>query len=224
MNLDNIKNSKLITDPWEHQVVDNVLDADTLASAQRIAKLLSAIDWDYAETEIVWVSELKELGAEQADIDNIVNAANIVMQNFEMISSPYTHRLKSELGYFNNPRFGISGPGSIGEIHDEGTNKIMAFIVYLEPEESVGTLLYKENDVNTLVNTVEWKQNRAIIMFSQPNVTWHSFSSIDKTRVTLNFYYEKIEALSHVSNNNDLDKITWLHDQFGNDKLIREIK
>jgi hypothetical protein len=218
INLTNIFSAPVILEPWEHQIIDNFFDEVSFKKIQKAAKIFGQLR-DFDTPEIVWMNELEELGVEDDVVDIIVDAADEIIKNYEKISSLYSNKQVSELGYFNNPRFGVCPPNTINEIHDEGTNKTMALIVYIDPGETMGTLLYKDNDEESFVKEVEWKPNRALLMFSQPNVTWHRYNSKENTRVTLNFYYEKIEALNHLLKSNSVDKLNWLHSQFSMNKL-----
>ena len=220
INIDEILNSPLEEDPWPHIVVDNVLDKNSLESCKRICKdILNANE--FHEKETIWMSDVLKLGVNLSDVNNIINDADVLVKNYESISNIFPNSLKSNLGYFNNPRIGMSMAKSIGEVHDEGTNKVMAFVIYLEPEESLGTLLFK--DKNTFSKEVKWKQNRGLLFFSQPEKTWHSFNSTDHIRLTLNFYYEKIEALNHLNKNSTADQLSWLHEKLGNNTLVKYV-
>ena len=219
INIENLLNAPLLSDPWDHQIIDDFLDKETFEAACDIARKIAQLD-DLEGAEILWMNDLLEIGATQQQIDLIVDSADQMMKYVNEISAPYKNRLESKLGYFNNPRFGVSIPHAVGDIHDEGTNKVMALIIYLEPEQSFGTKLYREDNTNTLATEVEWKPNRAFLMFSQPCVTWHKFDALDKPRITLNFYFEKQEALEHLNADVDPERIAWLYEQFGNDKLL----
>lgn len=219
INIENLLKAPLIKTPWDHQIIDDFLDKETFEAACDIARKISKLD-DLEEAEILWMSDLEKLGASKEQIQLIVDSADQLMKYTNEISAPYEKRLESKLGYFNNPRFGVSRPHAIGDIHDEGTNKVMALIIYLEPEESIGTLLYEKDNLDSLSTVIPWKPNRAFLMFSQPCVTWHKFDALDKPRITLNFYFEKQEALEYLNSSVDPERISWLYEQFGNDKLM----
>lgn len=222
INLENIFNAKIINDPWPHQIIDNFLDETVFEKIKQLSEKISEID-DYDTSEIIWLNELEELDNIKSVSNDIVECADILVKNFEGISKPYNSiRQKSNLGYFNVPRFGISPANIINEIHDEGTNKIMALIVYISPEESIGTLLYSKNDENYFSKEIQWKPNRAFLMYSIPGITWHKFNSSDKKRITLNFYYEKLEALEHLNKNVSADKVNWIREKFGEGKLTTD--
>lgn len=222
INLENLFNAKIINDPWPHQIIDNFLDETVFEKIKQLSEKISEID-DYDTSEIIWLNELEELDNMKSVSNDIVECADILVKNFEGISKPYNSiRQKSNLGYFNVPRFGISPTNIINEIHDEGTNKIMALIVYISPEESIGTLLYSKNDENYFSKEIQWKPNRAFLMYSIPGITWHKFNSSDKKRITLNFYYEKLEALEHLNKNVSADKVNWIREKFGEGKLTTD--
>lgn len=221
MIVDNIKNSPIIFDPWPHKVIKNFLDNETFLACQNVANKIVSME-EFHKKEILWMSDVIELFGLKDDVEIIVNAADKLMDHVEEISKDFPERLQSKLGYFNNPRFGISMAAEKNEIHDEGNNKVMALITYIEPDENSGTLLYRENHEKTFVKEIKWEQNTAFMMYSIPNKTWHKFDSKDGVRVTLNFYYEKIEALEHLNKFSSVKQLSWLHEQFGKNKLIRE--
>jgi hypothetical protein len=220
INIDNLIQSDTIHDPWPHKVIKDFLSPELFSAAKRIADKIVSFD-EFHVKEILWMSDIIEVFGMHEEVELIVNAADQLMDYVVEVSKPFEYRLSSKHGYFNNPRFGISMAESRGEIHDEGTNKIMALIIYIEPEHSVGTLLYKDNNLDTFVSEVPWEQNSAFLMFSQPNKTWHKFDSDNQKRITLNFYFEKIEALEHLNKFSTVEQISWLHEQFGKNKLIR---
>jgi hypothetical protein len=219
INIEAIKNATIETDPWPHMIIDDFILPEYYNKISILAKNI-VDNMEFHDKEILWMSDLIKFFNANEESDLIVDVADVIIKEYKTISSKFPERQTSELGYFNNPRLGISMEESVGEIHDEGKNKVMALIVYLEPEASLGTLLYKENTVDSFAKEVEWKQNRALIMFSLPNKTWHSFNSSTQKRLTLNFYYERLEALEHVRNTFDEEKVLWLFDKFGQNKLI----
>jgi hypothetical protein len=219
IDINKILDAPLLTDPWPHKVIDDVFDEETFAKLKDMAGIINSID-DYDTMEIVWMNELLDLGVSQDTVETIIDDADIIAKHFPKVSKDFPFTLPTHLGWFNNPRVGVCPPNIVNEIHDEGTNKAMALIVYIDPEESLGTLLYHDNDETTFAKEVEWKPNRALLMFSTPNVTWHKFNSKDNPRITLNFYYEKLEALEHLRKQSEDGKILWLLEEFGKDKLV----
>ena len=75
-----------------------------------------------------------------------------------------------------------------GGIHDEEYNKFYSLVVYIDPVESTGTLLYDENQ--NFVKEVEWKPNRALLFKGIPKITWHNYeNNTDQVRFTFNSFW-----------------------------------
>ena len=70
-------------------------------------------------------------------------------------------------------------------IHDDAPHKIFALMIYLAPQENIGTELYAGSD---LVKLIEWKPNRAVIFCPLTDVTYHAYGS-SSDRFTLMFNY-----------------------------------
>jgi hypothetical protein len=69
--------------------------------------------------------------------------------------------------------FTLSPKDSVYGKHTDIQDKLLSTVIYLKPENNTGTILYEHiNDPNP--QTVEWKQNRALI-FSRTDETWHSY-------------------------------------------------
>ncbi len=219
INIDNILNSPLITDPWEFKLVDDILTPDTY---QKIVEGTSTL----RENAIVedrdpnglWMFKAKELGVSDSIIDLIMDINVQLLQRHRDVLKQFSSPMLSKIGYFSIPRFNIIGPNVNGTIHDEGNSKTMAMVIYLTPKYTQGTKLYTSEDYNTFVKEVEWRQNRAFLMCSQPGVTWHSFHSDENPRMTLNFYYEKMEKMSYI-NNLGIDKLNWFYSEYTNNRV-----
>lgn len=220
INVESIKRSELISDPWPHKIIENILSPELYFSAKIIANKI--INFGALETkEAFWLPDIIELFNLKSEAEDIRIAADQLLDSMSEISEPFVNRLESKLGYFNNPRFNITLPNSSSSIHDEGTNKTMVLVVYLEPEKSIGTLLFEENNQESFSKEIKWKPNTGFLMYSIPNKTWHKVISESNIRVTLNFYFEKIEALQNLNKNLDLIQMDWLYKQFSENKLIR---
>lgn len=77
-------------------------------------------------------------------------------------------------------------------IHCESPQKIFSHVVYIGPEDSVGTVLHDTN--KKPVKVVPWKLNRAFMFAGETDVTWHSYVTRgNETRITLNTFYESTE-------------------------------
>ena len=58
--------------------------------------------------------------------------------------------------------------------HDDTPNKILSGVVYLYPEKNIGTI-FSENKKGLNINTVDWKQNRAVFFSRKERETWHTY-------------------------------------------------
>lgn len=214
MNIENIINSKLLTDPWPHKIIDNVLTEQEYLSICNEAKILERLAiHEPRDPNGLWMFKAKEFGISDKIIDLIMDINIKLLRSYNSVLKDFDQAMISKIGYFSIPRFNFIGPHVNGTIHDEGESKTMALIIYLSPEESIGTKLYKEENYNSLVKTVDWKINRGFLMCSNPGITWHSFHADSKPRMTLNFYYEKFEKIGYV-NNLGTEKSSWFWEEY----------
>ena len=72
-------------------------------------------------------------------------------------------------------------------IHDDTFNKLLSGVVYLYPENNIGTIFYNTKNGKDK-NIIEWKINRAVFFSRIERETWHSYEA-DSTndRITLIF-------------------------------------
>jgi hypothetical protein len=166
----------------------------------------------------VWPSDFNTLGLDESLYQNTLDIADQLLSCQEKLLEQFDNFLESKIGYYNIPRFNYSIEHGNSSIHDEGKSKTMALVIYLIPETTNGTKLYNGPNPENLVSELEWKPNRAMLMISQPGITWHSYKSNGGPRFTLNFYFEKMESLSNLDNFN-LDRKLWFYDQMSKDRL-----
>jgi len=69
--------------------------------------------------------------------------------------------------------FTLSPKDSRYGLHTDNKDKLLSTVIYLKPENNTGTILYEHKE-DKYPQTVEWKQNRALI-FSRTDETWHSY-------------------------------------------------
>jgi|APGre2960657423_1045063.scaffolds.fasta_scaffold04400_5 hypothetical protein len=214
INIQNILDAEIIQEPWPHKIIDNILTEDTfIVICKEAAKLEQLAMYEPRDPNGIWLFKAKELGLSDEIIDlimelnvKLLSACNDVLQDFPQA-------MFSKIGYFSIPRFNFIGPNVNGSIHDEGDSKTMALVIYLFPEHSIGTKLYKTQSYDSLTSVIEWKPNRGFLMCSNPNITWHSFHADHQPRMTLNFYYEKFEKIGYV-NNLEPQKTDWFWKQY----------
>ena len=72
-------------------------------------------------------------------------------------------------------------------IHDDTFNKLLSGVVYLYPENNIGTMFYRTKNGRDK-NVVEWKINRAVFFSRIERETWHSYEAdSNNDRITLIF-------------------------------------
>jgi hypothetical protein len=220
LNIENILESPIITNPWQYQLVDNILTKESYDKILEGGKILAeAAAQEPRDPNGIWMHDAAKYGVPNDTINLIMDLNLQFLQNHNKVLARYQNAMNSKIGYFSIPRYNFIGPNVDGTIHDEGNNKTIAMVMYLSPEKTIGTRLYTEENYNSFVKEVEWKPNRAFIMCSQPGITWHSFHSDHQSRLTLNFYYEKMENMQYI-NNLGIEKINWFYNQFLEGKVL----
>ena len=72
-------------------------------------------------------------------------------------------------------------------IHDDTFNKLLSGVVYLYPENNIGTIFYNTKNGKDK-NVIEWKINRAVFFSRIERETWHSYEADSANdRITLIF-------------------------------------
>ena len=72
-------------------------------------------------------------------------------------------------------------------IHDDTFNKLLSGVVYLYPENNIGTIFYNTKNGKDK-NVIEWKINRAVFFSRIERETWHSYEADNANdRITLIF-------------------------------------
>jgi hypothetical protein len=90
---------------------------------------------------------------------------------------------KIELYHYSDFHIVKAGSNFSFPIHSDTHNKLLSGVVYLVPENNMGTTLYSADKKKNKV--IEWKQNRALF-FSRTDNTPHSYSSDSiSDRITL---------------------------------------
>lgn len=224
INIDNIFNAPVLTDPWEHLIIDNILTEDAYNKIKEESlKLSKHLYNEPRDSNGIWMYKAKEYGISQEVIDLIMDINYEILKVAPQLMGRFEKKLVSQAGYFSIPRFNYVKPGEVSAIHDDGSNdKTMIMIIYLYPNKSYGTRLYKTEQEESFVREVEWKTNRAFILPCMTDVSWHSFRSNDDERISINFYYERLEDMAYI-NTLPIEKVEWFYDNFAQDKISIEL-
>jgi hypothetical protein len=226
INIKNIKNAEIRTDPWEHLVVENILDLDIFNKLVKEFKKLTPKLIDVKRNKDGWwPNELADMEVDQEIIDILMNINRQILQNSDVVLEKFSDPNRSEIGYYSVPRFNFTPPFDRGQIHDDGEvhDKSMIMIIYLYPNETYGTCLYRNKDLDSFVTEVPWVTNSAMIFSPRLGKTWHDFQAKDVERFTMNFYYEKLEH-SYVVQNFNIEKMTWFYEAMTSEDFMIEFK
>jgi hypothetical protein len=223
--IDKIKNSPMLTEPWEHKVVDDFLPDSAYLKIREAAKFLTKYTID-GKTNPIWINEALTLGVSKDTVEEIINVTDEILDNINEIVKDFTTVNKSLQGYYAIPKFGISGKDFVYPIHTESSHKILLIVIYLEPDVEKGTRLYNGPKEKDFVKEIEWKPNRAFIVCpnGKNDTTWHTWkNNHGESRVTLNIFCEKIEnmqnSLTKSAAGDNPEAILWLYDQIGKNRL-----
>lgn len=217
-NLEEIIKGNIVEHPWPYKIIDNVLNDETFEIIKHATLEISKTDRELIPFDDIWPSDLDRFNLASSIEPMLIDMADELLGISKPLLVQFRKYLKSQLGYFNIPRFTyINGQGE-NDIHDEGYTKTMVLVIYISPDKSFGTELFDRQD-SIHPYKIEWMPNRAMLMISQPGITWHRGSSgSNNKRFTLNFYYEKLEALDHF--NQPEHRKFWFFEKMGNGRLI----
>ena len=154
----------IYTDPWPHIIIDDFLPDDGHIALYNQARNLTS------------KRNLKPLFKydlfEKYDLE----------QYLEVLPHRPYNKLEKLIHYAKTP-FHYQN-----KIHCDIESKILSAVLYLGPNENIGTSLYRKDNRNTFVKMTEWKPNRMFIFCGVSGTTWHKFSANHLDRYTLNWF------------------------------------
>jgi hypothetical protein len=221
LNLESIINSEVKKNPWQYKVIDDILEIDVFNKIKESVIYLSSLQKDdefYSDG--IWPNEFVNFNLKPEIYNIVTKCASEFLSLKDALLNQFDPYLKSNIGYYNIPKFNYSLNNVESAIHDEGTTKTLALIIYLIPEKTLGTKLYKTKEKNSFFTEIPWKENRGFLMCTEPGKSWHSYVNNGQPRYTLNLYYEKIESLNNLKNNNNIDRTLWFLNNMNENKLI----
>jgi hypothetical protein len=95
--IDKIKNSPMLTDPWEHKVVDDFLPDSAYLKIREAAKFLTKYTID-GKTNPIWINEALTLGVSKDTVEEIINVTDEILDNINEIVKDFTTVNKSLQG------------------------------------------------------------------------------------------------------------------------------
>lgn len=187
-----IINTKVTEFPWPYKVIDNFFEENIFQILTNFSKSsLSKFGVEKNQSiDPVTLVKLKSI-IDPILFEEIFKVNSDLLKNTNNIANTFLHSRKYN-SYYSMPSFHFLKPNAgFHPIHDEVIDKTISIVVYLYPEESVGTRLYKNCSNQSFECEVKWKPNRALIFCGNENITWHDFGTDHRPRVTLNFFLKK---------------------------------
>ena len=84
-------------------------------------------------------------------------------------------------------------------IHDEVPEKVFSTVVYVAPQNNVGTIIFDKN--KNFHGAVSWVPNRAVVFAGLSDITWHCFGNWEKgNRITFDYFHCRQECDYHLPN------------------------
>lgn len=191
--IENILKSPVLTDPWRHQVINNFFDEEDFLKIWKASYVLHKKYENKTITSDGCLSLAEVADDIGDDVFNIILKSNKeILDNIEQISKNYPNHYK-HTDYISFPSFHLLPPNTdYQKIHDESSDKTISVVLYLYPEKSTGTLLYKENNRDSLAKEIPWNPNTAMLFCGEDKTTWHDFCSREFPRVTINYFVRSI--------------------------------
>jgi hypothetical protein len=174
--------------PWMHEIIDDFLSKEDF-------DFLSSINIDSTSVDSNAISKNKIF----ADGSIVSNLPEEWLLNFKEKYFYKTVEIlkqhapdKVDKVHYMELNVVESGPHFQFPIHPDSLDKLLSCVIYLQPVNNNGTILYSSNE-GADAHMAEWKQNRCVI-FSRTDKTWHSYGgdSINSRRtLVLNLRSEK---------------------------------
>ena len=223
IDINKICSAELMADPWEYKVIDDFFPKEIFEKIKQSVRCLGELVKDN-EYQLIFINELAKFGADDSIVDDVIQATDDILDNLDSILKDFNVKNKSFAGYYCLPKFGVTGKGFEYPVHEDSNHKVILFVVYLDPVEEQGTVLYHKDDKTIPIKYIDWKPNRAFVMCPNNGNTWHNWKNVNSGhRITLNIFCEKLEVLEESllksSSGDDSDDILWLYEQFNNNRL-----
>ena len=178
-------------EPWEHIIIDDFFEKHDFDKISMACINLQEKYKDRIVTADSCLSFAEVYDVIGEDVFEIILKSNRAL--LDTIDQYPVHRKFKQ--YISFPTFHLLPPNVPPQkVHDEAYDKSISVVVYLYPDSSVGTALFKSQLRDSFVKEVEWKPNRAMIFCGKENVTWHDFYSRENPRITLNFFVRQLTS------------------------------
>ena len=91
-------------------------------------------------------------------------------------------------------------------IHDDIPNKLLSGVIYLKPENNLGTSFFKSKKGDS-EKIIEWKVNKAVFFSREERKTWHSYrgdGKMNRFTIVYNLMTDDIKSVFLVENKNNI--------------------
>jgi hypothetical protein len=228
INKQDILNSEVYTYPWEHQIIDNIIDQTSFNRIRTICSHLVDINnvkkyplltkkmkqaclgsWNCSQTFHLY--DLINSGVSEDLVELIYDISQEFLNLLTQIHSRYSN-FRSFESYQVVPNINMDFSGLPRDVHYDAPRKSISIVVYLDPDDNEATSLHLDNTSESIVKTPEWKLNRGLIFCPEKNKTWHSYrvKESKKVRFTLVIFIENSNANSKM-----------IEYKFSNGKVVR---
>lgn len=209
INKDAILNSEVFTYPWEHQIIDDILDPQVFEKIRSISKIL--VDMENIRKHSLLAKKFKQstFGPynlyQEFDTYDLINCGipEDIVELMHDCSQEFLNLTPEIQSRYSNPRvfeeYFVVGrihmdfPGLPRDVHDESDRKTISIVIYLDPDENEATSLHTDHTEESVVKLPEWKPNRGLIFCGETGKTWHSYTSIKKLRFVFAIFIEKVD-------------------------------
>ena len=185
--LDKCLNTKVISKPWHHQIINNTLSKNVFEKLKTQCEKL-----DIKRNDLVHIIP-KDYKKYNIDFyDETVSICKNLLENAEILCGRYPkYRWFKNLAV--NAHISITPPLPWKfYIHQESREKIWSSVTYITPQKNVGTKMYTEEAECTFVKEAPWIPNSTFIFCGQQGKTWHSYESTEfANRITFNLFLMK---------------------------------
>jgi hypothetical protein len=214
--------------PWEHILTENCLDPVIFLKLKtELSLLFNNISTGNYTFELY---DLYLKGFSTDLIDYLIEyTEETILNNYSYMLDKFSFHRKSKNGYICIPEIGVSRENRYG-IHDDTHSnfKAMTFLIYISPENSIGTELYRTSENFLDPHTIAtWKPNSGIYFCPKDGVTFHDFFSNNEIRITLNLNLSSVDFLLNLDirrkffHNLEKDRMIWLLEYFKKGKMHR---
>ena len=185
--------NKIVSDPWPHIVIDNffnenlyqdivrqTLQSELYAKVAKHDKIATYLNYDEFGNIVQNNNLDKCLSSDVID--------DIYEYYFDECVDLLSQLDSSKVPDLKYMQIGVTYCGSnyTGEkVHVDRPEKLLSIVVYIAPEENIGTVLYKNE--TEISKQIDWKPNRSLI-FSRDDdqtPTWHHYYSNKNKRVAV---------------------------------------